>query len=149
MSAYNMYKVEDLLPHAHPAILIDSVVNWLPQEVTASVTITPNSPFFVNGKGVPAHVGIEYMAQTCGVYSGILSKKNGVPIRMGFLLGTRNFQATVPWFSLGSTLIIQAKELFNHEMMGSFSCKIQLNGDNVATAELSVYQPDDPFPILK
>ncbi len=143
------YNIEELLPHAHPAILVDYVLEWLPQEVKTLVTIRPGIPFFVTGKGIPSHVGIEYMAQTCGVYSGILAQQQHLPVRMGFLLGTRNFLANMPWFPPGSTLTIRAKELFNHEMMGSFACTIELNGANIATAELSVYQPEDPSLLLK
>ena len=142
------YDIIDLLPHRPPAVLLDRVISWDDAGIETEVQIRPGIPYFVEGQGVPAHVGLEYMAQCCGAYSGLLSKENNLPIQLGFLLGTRNFHSTTAWFSPGVTLVIRAREVFSHDRMGYFSCRILWDGNEIASAELNVYQPDDPSVIL-
>lgn len=136
-----MPEIADLLPHASPMILLDEVLSWEEGKITTTVTISKNSKFFIAGSGVPAHVGLEYMAQTCGAYAGLSGLKNGLPVRMGFLLGTRNFSANIEWFREGDRLLISAQEVLRQEQMGVFDCNITLNGEEVAYAKLTVYQP--------
>lgn len=135
------YAIEDLLPHTAPAILLDKAVGYGEKFAEAEITIRPDLPFYKTGKGIPAHVGLEYMAQCCGVYAGLYGKEQNAPVKMGFLLGTRNFSSTKNWFTEGSVLTIRAEEDFNHDGMGRFSCSIHCNNETVATADLTVYQP--------
>ncbi len=140
--------VADLLPHAAPMVLLDEVISWQKGEVITAVMITDNSPFFHLNFGVPAHVGLEYMAQACGVYAGLQAHEHGLPVRMGFLLGTRNFSAINQWFTKGSRLIVSARETLRQDTMGVFNCTIALENKEVAHAQLTVYQPDEADPIF-
>jgi len=135
------YSIEDLLPHAAPAILLDQVVGYGEKFAEAQINIRSELPFFIPGKGIPAHVGLEYMAQCCGVYAGLYGKEQNEPVRLGFLLGTRNFLSTMDWFAEGTTLTIRAQEDFNHDGIGRFACAIHFNDVSIATADLTVYQP--------
>ncbi len=135
--------VGDLLPHAPPMVLLDNVLGWDQGKVAATVIIHANSPFFVENRGVPSYVGLEYMAQTCGVYAGLEANAHGKPVRLGFLLGTRNYHASKDWFSVGDRLVIEAVEMFRQEGMGVFDCRITCGDDEVAAAQLSLYQPED------
>jgi predicted hotdog family 3-hydroxylacyl-ACP dehydratase len=135
------YTAGDLLFHTPPMILIDDIVGWAPGEFAAAVNISERTRFYVEGKGVPAYVGIEYMAQTCGLYAGFESKQQGRPVRLGFLLGSRNFHTDADWFSPGERLIVTVRETYRQEPMGIFDCTIECDAKRVATARLSVYQP--------
>ncbi len=142
------YNMSDILPHRMPAILIDDVIDWDSISASVSVLIRPGIPFFREGKGVPVHVGLEYMAQCCGAYAGLQGLARNVPPRLGFLLGTRNYKCIQPWFSPGATLIVSAREIFRHENMGSFACTIICGGVELASAQLNVFQPDNPTEFL-
>jgi len=141
--------VAELLPHGPPMVLLDEVLGWDQGVVSTALTIRPGIPFFVHGKGIPAHVGLEYMAQACGVYAGIEGLNHGRPVRLGFLLGTRNYRASVDWFPLGRRLVIDAKEIFRQDLMGAFDCRISDAGGECASAQLNLYQPDDVSSVLK
>lgn len=140
---FDKYKIADLLPHAPPMVLIDEVIEWKKKYAVTAVNITQNSLLYVNGKGVPAHVGLEYMAQSCGVYSGLYFKENNLPIHMGFLLGTRNYHCGIEWFQPGDRLIVNIAEVLRQDAMGVFDCRISLNNQDIASAQLTVYQSND------
>ena len=136
-----MPAITDLLPHAPPMVLLDNVLSCDDEWVCATATITAHHPF-ATPQGVAVHVGIELMAQVCGVYVGKQSLKHGHKPQIGYLLGTRNFHAIQEWFSLDSRLVIDAIMIFREEQMGVFDCKITHNEILIASAQLSLFQPE-------
>lgn len=139
------YPVERLLAHAHPMILIDEIVGYEPERLRAAVAIRPGIPFFEDGRGVAAHVAMEWMAQACGALIGVEMIEKGEPVRLGFLLGTRNFKAAVPWFRDGERVIVGASLVFRDRQMGVFDCVVlgDPGEETLAAAQLATYQPDD------
>jgi predicted hotdog family 3-hydroxylacyl-ACP dehydratase len=135
--------VSELLPHAAPMVLLDRVLGWDQGVVKTALTVRDGIPFFEQGYGVPAYVGLEYMAQACGVYAGIEGLEHGRPVRLGFLLGTRNYHSGVDWFEPGSELIVDAVEVFRQDLMGVFDCRVSHNDNELASARLNLYQPHD------
>lgn len=144
------WTVAELLPHDHPMILLDRLLDWNPEgQVTAQVTVGPETPFLDPGKGVPAHVGLEWMAQCCGLYAGLTSKSQGGPIRMGFLLGTRRFKSSQAWFAEGDCLTVAVSLILLEDGMAVFDCRIrQADETEVASAQLTLYQPEDAGSVL-
>ena len=138
------HKIADLLPHTPPMVLIDEIIDWQETSAVTAVNITENSLFYKEGYGVPAHVGLEYMAQACGVYSGWYLLSNKLPICMGFLLSTRSYRSDIEWFKLGDRLIINISEVLRQQSMGVFDCRISCYGQQVALAQLTVYQSEEP-----
>lgn len=139
------YRIEDLLPHAQPMILLDEVTSVVKETCSAALTVRPGRPFFEAGRGIAAHVAIEWMAQTCGAYIGVIALDAGQPIRMGLLLGTRNFQASVPWFLEGERLSVTATLVFMDSQIGSFECVVRRAGSDrdLAKARLILYRLDN------
>jgi predicted hotdog family 3-hydroxylacyl-ACP dehydratase len=136
------HSIADLLPHAPPMVLLDEVLGWDQGRSRVALTIRPGTPFYTHA-GVPAHVGLEYMAQACGVYAGIERLNNGQPIRLGYLLGTRNFHVSIDWFHPGQRLVVDATEILRQELMGVFDCRITHDNAEIASAQLNLYQPED------
>ncbi len=124
-------------------VLLDAVTSYTDGSVGTRLQLREGIAFFIPDLGVPAHVGLEYMAQTCGAYAGMESVKRGIPIRMGYLLGTRNYRCTVEWFPPNATLTAEAHEVLRQENLGVFDCSIAMNGQEVATAQLTVYQAEE------
>ena len=141
------WPIADLLPHAPPMILLDQVLGVDAQAVAAVVTIRSDHPF-IAAEGVPVQVGIELMAQVCGAYAGANALAAGDPVKLGFLLGTRRYQAYDDWLRLGDRLEVRASLTFRDEEMGVFDCRIERRGELVAEAQLSVFQPKDPDAIV-
>lgn len=134
--------LEHLLPHRSPMILIDRFVDTDGKDTICEVTIGPHSQF-VEASGVPAFVGIEYMAQTVAAHGGYQSYQIGEPITIGLLMGTRRFESHGQFFALGQTLRIHVIHIWgNHELM-RFKCTITLasTGQLLQQAELNVFKP--------
>ncbi len=140
MSA-SRYAITELLPHRPPMILLDRVEDFAADSLTASVTITPSSLFCAGGS-VPSHLALEYMAQACGAHVGMIALEKGEPVRIGFVLGTRDFVSMVRGFDVGERLEVTATLVFNDVQMGAYDCRIAIGDRLVAQARLSVYQPE-------
>ena len=120
--------------------LLDEVIEHGEQSLCAQVAITEES-LFAEARGVPTWVGIEYMAQAIAAYSGVLARSAGLPVSVGFLVGTRKYTTNQGYFPLGSTLKISVhEELRGDNGLGVFRCDISGSGV-VASASLSVFQP--------
>ena len=139
------HAVEAVLPHARPMILIDHLIGYDEESLTAEVRVRPGMPFYRPGRGVPAHIGFEWMAQTCGAFIGARARDAGGLVRVGLVLGTRNFMANLAWFVDGDCLTVTATQMFNDEQIGAFACRIARLGDEkpVAKAQLTVFRPKD------
>lgn len=135
--------VEELVRHRATMLLIDRVLDVSERHVVAEVLISERSVFYRMGHGVPAYVGIEYMAQTVAAYDGAQHLATGEPPAIGFLLGTRRYEADRSYFQAGDLLVIRAEMKFNEGGMASFDCTIDVGGVTCVTAALSVYRPDN------
>jgi 3-oxoacyl-[acyl-carrier-protein] synthase-1 len=142
------FPISELIPHSEPMILIDELVEATSDFARAKVTIRADSMFLNAGSGVPAWVGIEYMAQTVSALAGVTAKRRGQPVKIGFLLGTRRYDTTLDAFPLGMTLEIHVRqELEEFNGLSVFNCSIS-TGEPVAWCKLNVYQPQDPEQLM-
>jgi predicted hotdog family 3-hydroxylacyl-ACP dehydratase len=139
------HAIEAVLPHARPMILIDHLIGYDEESLTAEVRVRPGIPFYRPGRGVPAHIGFEWMAQTCGAFIGARARDAGGLVHVGLVLGTRDFMCSLAWFVNGDCLTVTATQIFNDEQIGAFACQISRVGDEtpVAKAQLTVFRPKD------
>lgn len=136
-SAFN---IQEVVPHSGIMSLLDEILDHGDQSLCAQVSIDEDS-LFAEARGVPAWVGIEYMAQTIAAYSGVIAHSAGQPVSVGFLVGTRKYTCNQPFFPLGQTLKISVhEELRGDNGLGVFRCNIT-GGTIDANASLSVFQP--------
>jgi predicted hotdog family 3-hydroxylacyl-ACP dehydratase len=136
------WQINRLLPHAAPKLLLDEVLSYGDDDVVVTTTPRPDHPF-ASSEGVPAHVGLELMAQACGAWASPHALANGEAIRLGFRLGTRRYKTVRPWFDIGQRLEISARLVFRDQNLGVFDCRISVNDEVLAEAHLSLYQPED------
>lgn len=132
--------IGELLPHGPEMTVIDRLVDYSPQRSVATTTVTEASPFFVRS-GVPAWVGIEYMAQTIAAHAGFEARLRGERPAVGFLLGTRSYESEVDEFALGSTLTISVEPVVMEARLAAFQCSIATDRV-VAKAMINTYQPE-------
>ena len=138
------------LPHSAPMVLIDEVLNvdMENQIVKTSVKIHDDKIFFNKEiNGISPLVGIEFMAQTIGCYAYFKAGKT-IP-KIGFLLGTRQYENKLEKFENGKTYILTAREIYGDNELVSFECLIYNEGEDenpenyVAKATINAFQPKD------
>ena len=137
--------LETLLPHRAPMLLLSEVVDYDENFASALVHITTASPFFdVELDGVPSWVGMEYMAQTIGIWAGHQKLINNKPVQAGFLLGCRSYDCNSGVFPAGCMLQLSAKPVYLDDSgIGAFDCVI--NSKTIrATAQIKAFRPQDP-----
>lgn len=136
-----MPNIAELVPHSGNMLLIDQVLAWDIEQVTTQLTVKADGLFNQADGSYPAYVGIELMAQTIAAYAGQRARQQGLPVELGFLLGTRRFETNVECLPLGSVLTIRAtRSLEDESGMGVFECELTGNGI-YQLARLNVYRP--------
>ncbi|WP_245622530.1 hotdog family protein [Pseudoxanthomonas dokdonensis] len=144
-----MHEISHYLPHRGTMLLIDRLLEWQEDHVVAELRVPASGPFHED-EGVPAWVGIEYMAQTIAAWSGNRARNAGDVPGIGFLLGSRRYLAHVQYFRAGAVLTVEARrELMGDNGLGMFACRILEQGTEIASANVSVFEPPDPMAYLE
>ncbi len=142
------YSVAELVPHSGKMSLLDNIIEYRDGWLRAEVCISADS-MFVNELGVPAWIGLEYLAQAVGAYSGWQERSKGRPPKLGFLLGTRKYLCSSDYFAIGTTLTLTVQlEVEAENGLNVFRCVLEGEGVE-ATANINVFQPDDPDKFLQ
>ncbi len=138
-----VFAVNDVVPHKKTMSLLDEVVEYDDETLTAKVVIRENTLFLENGK-VPAYLGIEYMAQSIAAFAGVQECVKGGEAKIGFLVGTRKYSSEVSSFPLNAVLMIHIEREFQADNgLGVFNCSISSESKKLASCVLNVFQPDD------
>lgn len=142
------YSVAELVPHSGRMSLLTSIVDYGEDWLSAEVEISSKS-MFADEYGVPAWVGVEYLAQAIAAYAGLQERLNGGAPKLGFLLGTRKYACSKEYFALGSKLRIKVeKNIFAENGLSAFDCEL-VSDDCEASARLNVFQPENAEEFLK
>ncbi|MGX5914734.1 3-hydroxylacyl-ACP dehydratase [Aliidiomarina sp. Khilg15.8] len=139
-----MPAIEDLLPHRPPMILLTALLDFDADSVRCVTRVTADSPFFDTAlEGVPAYIGIEYMAQTVAAWAGAKARGGRGEKKLGFLLGTRRYAPQVSVFPCGVELVIDATQVLQDDSgLGVYDCSIHSDNELWASARLNVFHPD-------
>jgi predicted hotdog family 3-hydroxylacyl-ACP dehydratase len=141
--------IENYIPQRGPARMIDRLVEVDSEHAVVEADV-PFHGRMVRGGHMPAWVGIELMAQAIAVWAGDRSRRAGRPVRVGYLLGSRRYQAFCDGFAAGSTLRVHADCDFVAESgVGIFSCRIEHASQLLAQAQVSVFEPADTDLVLR
>ncbi|HEY4345646.1 MAG TPA: hypothetical protein VGN05_14960 [Parvibaculum sp.] len=141
--------IEALIRHRGTMLLIDRLIEASETHAVGEVLIAASSSFHRPGRGVPAYVGLEYMAQTVAAFDGARRLATGEMPGVGFLLGTRRYKAEKSYFQPGEILLIRADMVFSENGMASFDCRISISSETCVTAMLNVYRPEDGAYVLE
>jgi len=134
------YPMSKILIHKDTMLLIDEVLEFSENSLTAQVTIKTGCEFLNSDNQVPAWIGIEYMAQAIAAWAGATHINKGDEIKKGYLLGTRKYIAHASFFPLNSVLKVAVKKVYEGDDLGVFDCTITTD-TLLAEASLNVYQP--------
>lgn len=134
--------IASVLPHEAPMILIDKLINVTELTIHCQIQVGIEGLFFDKQiNGTPAWVGIEFMAQTVAAWSGYHAWLQDKPAPIGFLLGSRRYTSECDVYNQGQVLDIYAQQLMENEGMAAFSCQIECDGKELATAQLNAFVP--------
>lgn len=137
----NVEQIQDLLPHRYPFLLVDRVVEIVPNvSVVALKNVSINEPFF-NGHfpGHPVMPGVlivEAMAQTAGLLTQIsrrINGDNGNPLF--YLVKVDNARFSAPVVP-GDQLRLEVTQKRLVRGMGLFIARTLVDGKEVASCEL-------------
>ena len=137
--------IAELVPHEGDMVLLERVLAADTDTLSAELAIRP-STMFCDGAGVGAWVGIEYMAQAIAAHAGLLARLRGDAVKVGFLLGARRYQCSVPLFEVGMLLHVHVQHAMQGDNgLGAFECRIDdaATGAALAHATLTVFEPDN------
>ncbi|MBK8789505.1 MAG: 3-hydroxylacyl-ACP dehydratase [Holophagaceae bacterium] len=134
-------QVTDLILHRGPALLLERILEVSPTRCIASVRLEPGAWCLQADGTAPAWVGLEWMAQAAAAFSGHRHREAGREPRLGFLLGTRSYEALVPAFPVGLELEVEAEALFLDDSgPGAFTCEVRHKGETLARARLKAIE---------
>ena len=143
------YTLPQVLPHGPAMLLLDRIAGYTADSLTCEVEIRKDSKF-CDGRAVPGHVGVEYMAQALGAFTGVARLQEGKPVQLELLLGSRNYECKIPEFPVGMTLTVIARLLFwDPDGVCAFACELREHGEMIARAEVKGFEPDDIEPFLQ
>lgn len=139
------FSPQESLPHRAPMLLLTQCGYRKDRTVTAHCTIGKQCDLFRLPTGdFGSWMVLELMAQTVGIYAGLGHRDKGEKPSIGFLLGTRNLKVSIGYFKEGDEIDLSATCLFYAEsgFPSQFDCRASRNGQEIAQAYLTVYQPE-------
>lgn len=141
--------IDACVPHRGSMSLLDRVLAHDEDSILVQVRV-PFDGLFLEREGMPAWVGLEYMAQAVAAWAGVRARGRGQEPQLGFLLGTRRYSCTRGHFARGLTLRVEARrEILGDNGLGVFACRILDGEDELATAHVSVFEPTDAGAFLQ
>ncbi|MGB0496172.1 MAG: 3-hydroxylacyl-ACP dehydratase [Kangiellaceae bacterium] len=146
----NHYPIEHIVPHDHPMILVDELLEYDETVGVCKVTIHDKSNFYNSEiKGVPSYVALEYMAQSIAAYANANRIDQNQETTIGFLVSSRKFKVFTEHFDVTTELIIKVEQLYvENGGLASFDCKVERNNEIVSQAKINIFQPNDPQSFL-
>jgi len=144
-----MIENEELLsivPHRERMLLLNGVkwYNLEERSVEAEYRITEDCLFYdPAADGVPAWVGFEFIAQAISALTGIYNRENGIPPRVGFVLGVSQVRMEIPFYKTGSVISIKAKQFERLDFLYIFKGEIFLDDKKVLEGKITVMDVDD------
>ena len=137
-------EAKNYLLHRPPMLLVDRLVDFSEEAAECEFRISPNNAFYVKGCGVPAYVGVEYMAQCIAVHAGVRAHLAGHPPPIGFLLGSRCLELFEDYLVEDRLYFAKCRKMLQGGGgMGSFDCKIVSEAHVIASARLAVLERHD------
>ena len=137
----NVEQIQQLLPHRYPFLLVDRVIEIVPeQSVVTLKNVTINEPFF-NGHfpGHPVMPGVlivEAMAQSAGLLTQLSARvRGGSPSSLFYLAKVDNARFNAPVVP-GDQLRMEVRLKRLLRSMGLFEARTLVDGKEVASCEL-------------
>lgn len=133
-----------VLPHAGSMVLLTRIVQHTEDRTVCAVDVSAASAFHVAPHGVPAWVGVEYMAQCIAAHGGLRAWTTHEPVPLGVFLGSRAIEFHAARFVAGQTLNVDARRVWGRSELFAFACSVTdaATGAPLVTGSLTVRRAD-------
>jgi UDP-3-O-[3-hydroxymyristoyl] N-acetylglucosamine deacetylase/3-hydroxyacyl-[acyl-carrier-protein] dehydratase len=144
-TSLDIRRVMETIPHRYPFVMVDRVLEFRPDEITAIKNVTINEPYFSGhfpGNPVmPGVLQLEAMAQTAGI---LMLKQTGHADASAFFMSADKVKFRKP-VRPGDQLVITAKLLKSRGgKLASASAQCTVGDKVVSSAELMFVLVEDP-----
>ena len=132
--------IREILPHRYPLLLVDRVIEIVPDErIVALKNVTANEPFF-NGHFpehpiMPGVLIIEAMAQAAGILGFKMMGVKPADGTLYYFVGSDKLRFRSP-VTPGDQLVLEAKYLSDRRSIWKFECRASVDGKEVCSAEI-------------
>lgn len=134
---FNTEQIKEILPHRYPFLLIDKIVEFIPEKKAVGIKNVTNTEFFFQGHFpdravMPGVLILESMAQVGGV---IIMKMNVSKDKLAVLVGTDNvrFRNIV---KPGDQMVITSELISLKTRLGKVISKVEVDNKLVAEGEI-------------
>lgn len=143
--------ISELLPHDTPMILLHRVVYWNPKKLVAEVDCSRKNPFSNKQGLTPSWLGIEYLVQAMAALASLKLGLKGEDVKIGFLLGVRNYKAIQDKFPSTGSLLVEVNEVLLDEEtnLAAYNGEITQDDTILCQGQVKAVMPDDPFALLE
>jgi len=133
-------RASSILPQSGYMVFADEILEISDGYASCAFSVKEDSPFTENEE-LGSYAYMEIMAQCIGAYSG---HRNGGEARLGFLLGVRNLDISRASLKAGECVIATARQsVSDGDGLYIFDCEIRCGDEHIASATLSVMNPND------
>lgn len=141
----------ELLPHRFGMLLLDELVEADETGLTARAAVRGEDGLFTADGRMGSWVLLEYMAQGMAMWISWNARREGKPVPVGFLLGTRKMELLRPDLPAGTVVTVRAEPLYvsREDRLAQFDCRVLVGDETVATAKLNAFEPEDPATLLE
>lgn len=127
-------RIPDLVPHAGSMCLLERIVRWDEQSVTAATTThrSSSNPLAVDGR-LHAMQLCEYGAQAMAVHGGLTAMARGETARPGLLVSLRDVALDCDFVeTLDGELIVEARRLHDSGAAWQYEFRVEHAGRSLA-----------------
>ena len=138
--------VSELVPHKGKMFLLNRICDYDLEInlITTEIDITRDNLFYEDELGgVPAWVAFEYMAQSVSALSGLQGRTKSEKPKVGFIMSVSGFNADVPVFKLGETVVVNVLEKTRNDNAVTFEGSATVNGTLAVTAKLNTVEVEN------
>lgn len=136
-----MRQAKPLIPQQGPMALLDRVARSSAEETVCTVVPDPHGLFGDASSGVPAWLGLEYMAQCIAVHGSLQHREDSRGGDMGFLVGSRKLRFHCSELRGGEELRVVVRPVHGTGGLMSFDCELRNGESCLAEGRVSVYVP--------
>ncbi len=136
--------IVELIPHRPPMLLLERVVSFEADRVVCGARPSLGC-IFVREGAIPGVATLEYMAQAAAACLALARPGGRTLGARGFLVAARRFSIVRDRIDAGTELEIVARLSAALGAAASFDCSVGALGEQLASAELTVYLASDPL----
>jgi predicted hotdog family 3-hydroxylacyl-ACP dehydratase len=140
MSDSSFPPIEQMLPHRHPFLFIESVLDVMDDRIVCRAMVEKGH-YLTCGEEAPLILGIEMGAQAAGVLAALQhhrTESTDSPPKVGYLVGIRQARFHAKALPVGCALRVEATDQGASGPLGTFGIRVSIEGDEETLVEARI-----------